>query len=303
MTWGAASKARFRCPGRRARLHFAAVKTAAYFQGKRVAITGGSGGIGLALARQLLGFGAEVTLLARRPGPLDEASDLLRREHPSARVSTCPVDVADAEAVQRALGPLAASGLEVLISCAGTVTPGRFVELPASEFRREMDVNFFGVVNACAAVVPHFVARGAGHVINVGSLGGVIGIYGYTAYAPSKFAVVGFSQALRAELKPHGVRVTVAHPPDTDTSMLRDEQALRPPETRAIAGTAAVRSPEDIAARILRGAAAGAFDVWCGAGPRTLALAHAVVPGLLRWYGDGVQARASTTAEDSPSGG
>ncbi len=265
----------------------------AYFRGKRVLVTGGSSGIGLALAKHLVLAGAEVILVARREGPLAEAKQALLGDAPSARVSTSACDVADGPSVMRTLGPIAEAGLDALVCSAGIATPGRFVDLPEDEFRRHMDVNYFGIVHACRAVLPHFVARRAGHVINVGSLGGIIGIYGYSAYAPTKFAVAGLSQALRAELRPYGVRVTVAHPPDTDTPMLERELPLRPAETRAIAGTVKPRTADEVARAILEGAAAGDFDVWCDASSRAMSVAHAVVPSLVRWFCDSAQDKAS----------
>lgn len=263
-----------------------------YFHRKRVAITGGSSGIGLAMAELLVGANAELVLLARRRDALEQAKERLRRRAPHASVQIATCDVGRAEEVNRTLGPIAAERLDVLVCSAGIVTPGRFVELEGEAFRAHMDVNYFGVVHACRAVAPHFIARRSGHIINVGSFAGVIGIYGYSAYAPTKFAVAGLSQSIRAELRPHGVRVTVAHPPDTDTPMLEREAELRPAETRAIIGSTEPRSARDVAHAILDGASRGAFDVW---GDRTswlMSLAQGVWPSLVRWVCDAAQSKA-----------
>jgi len=286
------------------------MSAASYFARKRVAITGGSSGIGLALARRLVEVEAEVVLVARSEGPLEEARDALLRQSPGARVSFLSCDVTQAGSVEGALRPLGQQGLEVLVCSAGITLPGRFLELDPAEFGRQMDTNYFGTVNACRAVLPHFVSRRAGHLIQVGSLAGVIGIYGYSAYAASKFAVAGLMQVLRAELRPHGVRVTLAHPPDTATPMLEQELPLRPAETQAIAGSAPTLSADAVARSVLEGAARGDFDVWCDLGSRMMGLAQGTLPSLVRRICDSAQDRAtaqqerlSAAASPAPEGG
>jgi 3-dehydrosphinganine reductase len=263
-----------------------------YFRNKRVVITGGSSGIGLAMARRLVGVGASVSLLARKREALDDAMRTLVLASPGAGVVIRSLDVSDADATARTIGELVVDGVDILVNSAGITLPGRFVELPPLTFRTQMEVNYFGTVNACRAVLPHFLERKAGHIVNVGSLGGLIGIYGYSAYAPSKFAVTGFSQALRAELRPHGIFVSVAHPPDTDTPMLANETPLRPAETRAIAGTAPAMTADVVAAKILAGSAAGQFDIFCDGTSRAMAFAQGVAPWSVRWVCDSAQRKA-----------
>jgi 3-dehydrosphinganine reductase len=105
-----------------------------------------------------------------------------------------------------------------------------------------MDVNYFGTLHTVKAVLPHMLTQGRGHIVNIASIGGVIGAFGYTAYAASKFAVYGFTEALRAEMKPYGIRVSLVLPPDTDTPQLREEREIQPLELKIIAG--AVRPKE-----------------------------------------------------------
>jgi len=94
---------------------------------------------------------------------------------------------------------------------------------------------------------------GRGHIVNVASVAGFLGIYGYTGYAAAKYAVMGFTEALRFEMKPHGVRVSVCCPPDTDTPALAHEKTLRPPETDVIAGNIKAISPERVGKAIVDG--------------------------------------------------
>jgi 3-dehydrosphinganine reductase len=139
------------------------------------------------------------------------------------------------------------------------------------------------------------VERRSGAVCNVSSMAGVIGIYGYTAYAASKFAIIGFSQCLRAELWPHGVRVSVVCPPDTDTPQLEFENRYKPKETRAIAGNVKTMTAEAVAASMLAGMAAGTFEIIPGMDGQVSALAQRLVPGVVRWVCDGSQRKAAAT--------
>jgi 3-dehydrosphinganine reductase len=268
-----------------------------YFALKTVVITGGSSGIGLSLAEQLAGLSARVVLVARRPALLEEARAKILARHASASVKTVPLDISDEEATQRAMSDLADSEpIDVLVNNAGVVLPGRFLDLPMKEFRQMMDVNYFGMVHMCKAVLPRMTARSTGHVVNVSSLAGVMGIYGYTAYAASKFAVVGFSQALRGEMWPHGVRVSVCLPPDTDTPQLAFENQHKPAETKAIAGTVKTLSPEAVATAMVQGMARGQFEIYPDLASRMVALGQGVLPSVARWVCDAAQRKAAPEA-------
>ncbi|MBI4950492.1 MAG: SDR family oxidoreductase [Myxococcales bacterium] len=268
-----------------------------YFKGKRAVITGGSSGIGLALAKRLVRLGSAVVLVARRKDVLDAARAELLRDAPGASVEVVALDVARADDVTRAMAEVVAKGpVDVLVNNAGVVMPGRFLELPLEEFRTMMDVNFFGTVHLCKALLPHMVERKSGHVLNVSSLAGVIGIYGYTPYAASKFALCGFSQALRAEMWPHGVRVSLCLPPDTDTPQLAFESQHKPEETKAIAGTVKTLSADQVAKRMVDGMARGAFEIYPDMGSRMTAFAHGAVPSVVRWFCDSAQKKVSGKA-------
>lgn len=275
------------------------MSTQAYFRGRSAVITGGSSGIGLALARQLLQHGASTTLVARRPGPLEEAKASLLRAVPSGKVTTLELDVSDEATVKERLGAfLADNPIDILINNAGVVMPGRFVDLPTREFRQMMDINYFGAVHLCQVAVPRLVARAAStdrpsHILNVSSLAGYIGIYGYTAYAASKFALRGFSEALRAELWPEQVQVSVCFPPDTDTPQLHFENQHKPAQTKAIAGQVKPLTADLVADATLRGMAKGRFEIIPGAAAWGSALAQRLVPGLVRMTCDSAQKRAS----------
>ena len=228
-------------------------------------VTGGSSGIGLALSRILVGEGWNVTILARDKARLDEAVTNLNaaRKAESQQVRASSVDVADCVALTRAVeDAVAALGApDMAVASAGLVIPETFAKLSPEAFRQTMDVNYFGTVDFVRACLPSMRANGKGRIVLVSSGAGLIGLYGYSAYAPSKFAVRGFGEALRGELAPEGISVSVVFPPDTDTPQLREELRVRPEITSKIAGGAKVKSAEDIAHAILAGVKRGRFTI------------------------------------------
>jgi 3-dehydrosphinganine reductase len=271
----------------------------AYFRGKHVLLTGGSTGIGLATACQLARLGAPVTLIARRASVLDEAKAKVLAGTPGATVHTLPLDVANEKDVMQKVGAhIQNVPADMLINNAGIVMPGRFVDLEYRHFREIMDVNYFGAVNMCRAVMPQLMERKGGHVANVGSLLSVMGVFGYSAYAASKFALYGLSEVIRAELWPYNVRTSILLPPDTDTPQHAFELPHLPPETRAIAGTVKMLTPEFVADTLLKGMAAGTFEIIPGFDSKGTVLAQRLVPGVVRMVCDNAQKKASAARKD-----
>jgi 3-dehydrosphinganine reductase len=255
----------------------------AYFAGKHVLITGGSGGIGLAVARRLVDVGAGVTLAARTPGPLDAAAEELRRRRPQARVRTLAVDVTDRAAVDDAFaGELRSQPLDVLINGAGIARPAEFVDADPADLEAHMDTNYFGAVWTARAAVPHFLSRGGGHLVNIGSTASLIGVYGYAGYTPAKFALYGFSEVLRAELAPRGIAVTIVMPGSTRTPMLEAELRTAPPQTRRIIESTRILSADAVAAALLRAVARRRFEAIPGLDVSISARAYRIAPRIGR---------------------
>ena len=226
-------------------------------------VTGGSLGIGRAVAARLHAEGYALTLFARGADALEEAREALTAAgRPPVGTAVCDVTdrgalTAAIAAAERARGPC-----HTLVTAAGHVRPGRFENLTEADFRAQMEVNFHGAVGAVEAVWPGMVARGAGRIAMVSSAAALVGIYGYTAYASSKFALRGFAEALRGEARVHGIAVAIVYPGDTDTAQYRLEVETRPPETAAIAGKASLQSPEAVARAIVRGLDRGTFAIY-----------------------------------------
>lgn len=250
-------------------------------------ISGGSSGIGLAVASRLAQAGWRLSLIARRRVPLEQAAARLL-ELGAGEVRHYAVDVAERGSVTDAIAQVVSvSGApDLVLTSAGIARPDYFEALADLDFEQAMAINYFGTLNVLRAVLPAMRARRSGHVVLMSSGAGLVGIYGYAAYAPTKFAVRGLAEVLRAELREHGIGVSVVHPPDTDTPQLAEENLTKPAETRAIAGTAQVMSADVVARAILTGVRRRRFVIAPGLAMRALSLLHSVLGPLLRRHFD-----------------
>ncbi|MDP2181992.1 MAG: SDR family oxidoreductase [Actinomycetota bacterium] len=222
-----------------------------------VIVTGGSSGIGLATAKAYAARGCDVAIVGRNPEKLASARKEIEaaRRSPEQRVLTARADLSVFDQARAAIERFTDEGLvpDVLVNSAGVILPGEFAKMPLTRITENLENGFLSVVYPCRAAVPYMIARGSGHIVNVSSIAGFLGIYGYTGYSAAKYAVMGFTEALRFEMKPEGVSVHVVCPPDTDTPALAAEKTMRPVETDVIAGNIKAIPPEKVAEAILRG--------------------------------------------------
>lgn len=116
-----------------------------------------------------------------------------------------------------------------------------------------MDINFLGLVYITQMIIPGMMERKSGWVVNISSLAGIVPLYGYSGYSASKFAVRGFSDVLRSEMKSHKVNVSIVFPPDTDTDQLQYDKLYKPEVTRILTETSGLLSPEAVADAIISG--------------------------------------------------
>lgn len=260
-------------------------------------ITGGSSGIGLEVARLLLKQGYDVSIIARDSSRLNKAyTELLAScPDPCRSVYQFSSDVSDKTDITAAIMAAVEKGgtPDLLVTSAGITKPGYFLTLPTEIFEQLMSVNYLGTVYTVKAVVPLMCDRGRGHIVMISSGAGLVGLFGYSAYSPSKFAVRGFAESLRSELKIYGISVSVVFPPDTDTPQLQEELSCKPPETMAITGKARVLSPEKVAREILNGIKKNHFSINPGASMKILGTAHSLVNPVLRIYFDSIVKKSS----------
>ena len=253
-----------------------------YWNKKVVLVTGGSSGIGLAAAKLLSAAGAHVWLTARRrellASALSEVQTFCRDS--CQECGFLPADVSKFDQAQAVVKKVTDSvgTPDVIFNSAGISQPGYFQDLSLEIFEELMDVNYFGTVYITKAALPGMLARRSGHIINISSMAGYMGVFGYSAYGATKFAVSGFSEVLRAELKPHGIRVSVAFPPDTDTPQLAYEEPFKPSETKAISGNAKALSAEKVAKSIMKQAERGRYLIFPGTDARLFYILNSKLP-------------------------
>jgi short-subunit dehydrogenase len=194
-------------------------------EGKRILITGGSSGIGLALARTLLTRGAKVTITGRRPDVLAGAIEELRRTGSSVWSIAADVATADgrAETIGQTLGAL--GGLDILVNNAVGVRAGRLENTPEAELQAMIEVDLVAPIMLTRAALPALRASGGGMIVNVASGIALIGAPFYATYAATKAGLAHFGEALRRELKGEGVHVLTAYPGGTDTPMMQSNRA------------------------------------------------------------------------------
>lgn len=188
--------------------------------GTTAVITGATSGIGRETAREFAKTGAKVVLAGRRHERLLELAGEI--ETSGGQALAVRTDVADQAQVEALIEKCVErfGQVDVLVNNAGVAIASQFEELPLEDFRRLMDVNFWGAVYACRAAVPQMrKRRGGGVILNISSIFGKRGMPFETAYCASKFALAGFSEALRAELMSEGIDVCTIYPGAVETEI------------------------------------------------------------------------------------
>lgn len=208
---------------------------------KKALVTGGSRGIGLAIAMEYAKQGADVALLSRSREDLEAAAAEVGEAAPQTQTPVVTADVSDLEAVRTAVGQAAQAlgGLDVVVNAAGIASLGDIDEMPPDEWRRMIDINLMGNYHVARAVWPHMKGKGGGSIVMISSGSGRRAHAGWSAYCASKFGVMGLVDALAKEGRPHGIRCNVICPGPTDT----DQRASNfPGEDKS-----KLLQPEDIA--------------------------------------------------------
>jgi short-subunit dehydrogenase len=255
---------------------------------RHVIVTGGSSGIGAAIADAYALRGANISLIARTEvALLAKMRELDDRFGPGGQRFHFEVaDVCDArtttDAIGRCVGEL--GPCDILVACAGIVDPAPFDMQEADRFDAQIATNLLGTANTVRAVFGNMKKRGAGQILIIGSGAGLIGIFGYSAYCASKAGLIGFAEALRQEGRPHGVKVSICHPPDTETPQLVAERELRPAEARAIIGGAPTWSANAVAEAAIRGLECNRPAIHPGLAMKALVHSSFLAPLLRSWF-------------------
>ena len=253
---------------------------------KHAIITGGSSGIGLAIAKSLASSGWKITLIARNANRLNQAISSLNI--PEDHTLQFTADVTDQDSLTQSINQsIETFGVpDLLITSAGIAHPGHFQELSPDVFKQAMEINYFGTLYAVQAASPSMRKAKRGQVVMISSGAALVGVYGYSAYCPSKFAVRGLAEVLRGEFKPDGVNVSIVYPPDTETPQLEQENKTKPAETFAISGNAETWKADDVAKVILKGIQKNHFSITPGLEMSALARIGSLINPLLQRYFD-----------------
>jgi NAD(P)-dependent dehydrogenase (short-subunit alcohol dehydrogenase family) len=255
-------------------------------RGRSVLITGGSRGLGLALAREFAAQGARLAICGRDSESLERARVSLERF--GADLIAVPCDVTDRssvasmlEEVHQKLGPV-----DVLVNNAGVIEVGPAETMSLADYEEAMATNFWGMLYPTLAVLPEMRDRGVGRIVNITSIGGKLGIPHLLPYSASKFAAVGFSQGLRAEVATYGIKVVTVVPGLMRTGSPRN--AIFRGQHRseyawfsisdALPGLSI--SAESAARKILAACRRGDAEVLFPITARIATVANAVAPGL-----------------------
>lgn len=244
-------------------------------KGRHVFITGGSSGIGLALAHQAASEGARVSILARNQDKLEEAQHSIRLST-GLGVAIFSADVQDFIAVQKAVKE--AGPIDVLICNQGVFVPQELETQELEEIRFMIDVNLMGCFHLIKAALPGMKNRKDGlpaSIALMSSQAGQVGIYGYTAYSASKFGLRGLGEALQQEVISDNIHVSLIFPPDTETPGLLEESKKRPGLTSIIAASSGAMKADEVAKKALNGIKSGSFIVPCNFEGQLLSIATA----------------------------
>lgn len=189
------------------------LKTKYSFAGKVVVITGGSRGLGLALARRLAWERARIALVSRDRAELARAAEDLHGRG-AREVFTFPCDVRKKGQIEQTMREIMTcfGRIDVLINNAGTITVGPMASMTHEDYEISMDLHFWGPLYAIEAALPHLREAGSGRIVNIASFGGKLAVPHMAPYCASKFALVGLSDGLRAELAEEGIAVTTVCP-------------------------------------------------------------------------------------------
>ena len=275
-----------------------------FYTDKVIYLFGGSSGIGLATACELAKQGAQIHIFARREAVLQQAQEKIQsyadtpprtavgratqEQLPSLKTAaySC-VDITDDDNCSSVVaGAIQSSGKpDIVINCAGAARPNYFENISAQQFSNTLTLNVLGVRNIAAAVLPAL-KETQGHLINTSSIAGFIGVFGYTDYCASKFAIVGFSEALQQEVKQHGVSISVLYPPDTYTEGFEEEEKTKPPETRAISGGNKPITAKQVAESVVKALPKRGFTILPGLDNQLSLLLKRCCPWLVSWVMD-----------------
>ena len=245
--------------------------------------------MGEALAYRLAKRGANLALVARDRARLESVLENVQATGlRTAKAQVFQSDVCDPASVEQTAGQIIeAIGLpDILINSAGIISENYFENLPLETFRNVMNTNFFGTLHWIQACLPYFQQKGQGRVVNICSMAGLMGTFGYSPYCSSKHAVTGLTNSLRVELKPQKIRFHLVCPAEFTSPMVDHLNTYRTVENRKIVQTVPVLPLEKVADETMRGIEKGKYMIIPGAVTRFFERLNRYLPSLTRLTSD-----------------
>jgi len=227
------------------------------FKNKICLIVGGSEGIGFAIAENLCNAGAKVIISSRSVEKLNKAKTLLEKIESPHEIIAIPLDITNNENTRTFVEKFINdhNSPDYLINTAGFARPGYINEMEFDPFEKMIEINYLGSARLCHAFIPHMLKSNKGHILLTSSLAGFFGLFGYTGYCASKWAVIGFAESLRHELKSSGILVSTLCPPNTDTPGFAEENKHKPEEVLKLEEKMKSMSADEVAKTALKGLA------------------------------------------------
>lgn len=252
-------------------------------------LSGASKGIGKETAKEFVALGGSVSIVARHKDPLESAAneirDLIQEDEQFVEVIEC--DTTDMERLRPHFDSFVdRHGVpDYLVNLVGYAYPQYIQDLSLADYRDAMEVNYYGQLVPTLLLLPHFIAARKGHIANVSSVMGFMGIMGYATYAPTKFAIVGLTEVLRSELKPHGIRLSILFPPDTDTPGFEIENQTKPEETALMSESVKLMTAAAVGEAFVEGLLKQQYLILPGESAFVWRM-HRLFPWLVRWISD-----------------
>lgn len=252
-------------------------------------ITGASQGIGKATALLFAKKGYDMVLAARNPEKLEAVAQAVRAS--GQKALAVPTDVSDRAQVEALIQTALThyNSIDVLVNNAGICMTAPMENTSLEDWQKIINVNLWGYIYTVQALLPHFLARQAGTIVNVGSFGGKVPLPNMTAYCTTKYAVTGFTETLRLELEPQGIHVCGVHPGVTNSDFLEraifrgeDSGETARQQMQQVLNSPLTNEPEDVAKAIFNVVQHPQAEVVVGA-TAIATTAHRLLPSLTQW--------------------
>jgi len=238
------------------------------FKGKFAIIPGGSKGMGKATAKLFIQLGGSICIIARGMDALNKTQEecykLKSEESQFVEIISC--DTTDMDKLK----PLITDVInkhkvpDYLFNFVGYAYAQYLEQLTLEDFKRNMDINYYGQLVPTLVVLPYFLEGKQGYVTFTSSVMGFMAIMGFTTYCPSKYALFGLAEVLRHELLPYNIKVSILFPVDTDTPGLAEENKIKPQECKIISDSGTLMTTEEVANEFIQSILEGSFEILPG---------------------------------------